>query len=620
MNHRKVKSAISRYISSGNNLAIQIDGKWGTGKTYFVEHTVIPYLKSKNKFPVYISLNGVKSLNDVKRLLSIAIIQSKFGKKTELTLFTLSHLVNSGIEVFAPKIFTKFKNKAINNISVYKYLSTLASQYYNVVLIFDDFERNELDTQEIMGFLANILNKFQCKMIIVSNENEYRKNGFNKIKEKVISKTIHFGNDSLDIAKRILNENIHCNELISKKWILSVSDNMMQNLDSINLRTLYCIIYTYKALFNEIRRSNIDKDVKRQAIMTGYVSIFTLTDAIKRNKITDYSNILNVFDKKYFNIRISLGFANNIEKDKKIVDYKSKQLNEFYLYNKFFNNSSIDFQKSIFYDKNIYDLVFSDEFNLNDYVLNISKNFSYASGMDRIYQKLINNYRYMTDNELKNLENELINSIKIQYKDININDLILFYDLLFSFYDFHLLLIDNSYNKLSQLSKLVLKLIQQMPLNSAKYSTCPFTLYTFHDKDLKSKIINAYHDRHSDYLLCIDRKGIYNIFNRIPLYGFPILFTTNSLFKLLLSSKKYKREILKNPKAVMGLQGYLNVKLIKTLNSYHYHYIELKYIDNFIKFLKDAKLKTHSHINEYNLNALLITTKNTKRELIKQKE
>ena len=61
-----ITSIIERYAKKqGTDYAILLNGGWGCGKTYYVTHELIPYLKTIGLRPIYISLNGVKTSTDV---------------------------------------------------------------------------------------------------------------------------------------------------------------------------------------------------------------------------------------------------------------------------------------------------------------------------------------------------------------------------------------------------------------------------------------------------------------------------------------------------------------------------------------------------------------------------
>lgn len=79
-------NAIENYINSNDRYALQIDGHWGSGKTYFIRNTVEKKLSDdKSKF-IYFSLYGYDSLAELKKELMITIVSEVQYKKQLKTL------------------------------------------------------------------------------------------------------------------------------------------------------------------------------------------------------------------------------------------------------------------------------------------------------------------------------------------------------------------------------------------------------------------------------------------------------------------------------------------------------------------------------------------------------
>ena len=65
MTEEQIKQEVERYINDTlYNYAIMIDGEWGSGKTYFVKHTLLTELENiekenkQNRLVKYLSLYG----------------------------------------------------------------------------------------------------------------------------------------------------------------------------------------------------------------------------------------------------------------------------------------------------------------------------------------------------------------------------------------------------------------------------------------------------------------------------------------------------------------------------------------------------------------------------------
>src|SRR5699024_8144712 len=62
------------YVNSKDNYMLLIDGQWGSGKTYYIQHETIPQLKEKNFRVIYFSVYGMETLKDIKEELYTKIL------------------------------------------------------------------------------------------------------------------------------------------------------------------------------------------------------------------------------------------------------------------------------------------------------------------------------------------------------------------------------------------------------------------------------------------------------------------------------------------------------------------------------------------------------------------
>ena len=89
----KIMSDILEYINDERQTqAILIDGKWGCGKTFFIENSLIPKIEANNeKSAIYISLSGVKECKDITDEIYMNRIFKKINKeensKIEIIVF-----------------------------------------------------------------------------------------------------------------------------------------------------------------------------------------------------------------------------------------------------------------------------------------------------------------------------------------------------------------------------------------------------------------------------------------------------------------------------------------------------------------------------------------------------
>lgn len=75
LNEDAITAEIMSYVKNRiYNYAVLIDGDWGTGKTYFIQKSIIPTLEGSGYMPIYISLYGVNSTDTVSQKIALSIL------------------------------------------------------------------------------------------------------------------------------------------------------------------------------------------------------------------------------------------------------------------------------------------------------------------------------------------------------------------------------------------------------------------------------------------------------------------------------------------------------------------------------------------------------------------
>lgn len=221
-----VKKIVLDYLEKENtDYAVMITGDWGTGKTYYWNNFLSKDIEeSTNYNTMYISLYGINSLTEIDKKIFMEAYNfikeyPKFeekkikGKVANIVSAASSFFGKEGfIENFDPQNFTDLSNS---------------------VLCFDDLERCKISVEEVLGYINSFVEHENIKTIIISNEKELKEpafyegdrskfdlalellrkdktedliedfeqnlqlinsryNYYNKIKEKLIGKTVEF--------------------------------------------------------------------------------------------------------------------------------------------------------------------------------------------------------------------------------------------------------------------------------------------------------------------------------------------------------------------------------------------------------------------------------------------
>lgn len=434
---KPIDDAVKRYIDSDDKLAFQINGEWGTGKTWYIKNFME---KSKNRYDFsYVSLSGETDLKNTYKEILFQLY-NKFNQIITKYKDPIKELTPSKIKGVStknlPGLMIDFWDRHIEK--------TIISDARNKTIIVDDLERvdESITSNELIAFIQKLLED-GFKIIIISNEekldNKENTQKFKFIKEKIINKTISFGNFNKGIALQIINSGLNkilnnTNQELSK-WISNISNKLIVK-NNINLRSIETIISTFNEVVYEINEENETQDLKDQAIKTAYISIFLFTFGTKNNYFSfDLAHLKNL---KYENFSTNLydliskinmnkhsyqvelednpDRSNKLERTLKDLDNYLKPL-EFL--ESYVENANREFKNNFMLTEEILNEVIKGIFNVNEYLKNINAMFF---GPD---MEIINNFiigPYISDYDLKKLENKIINIVQI---DITLSSSIL---------------------------------------------------------------------------------------------------------------------------------------------------------------------------------------------------
>lgn len=157
--------------------AVLIDGDWGSGKTYFIEEKLIPKLNDKigsvteyKRSVFYVSLYGMEKFSQVIDEIYAVSLEAFFdeklgdgkGEKIGKGINFASKLISAGMKYF------NVDTKDLPSIADVRKIK-------NSVIIFDDLERSSLDINQLLGFINNLVEHNDIKVIIVANQAEIGK-------------------------------------------------------------------------------------------------------------------------------------------------------------------------------------------------------------------------------------------------------------------------------------------------------------------------------------------------------------------------------------------------------------------------------------------------------------
>jgi hypothetical protein len=266
--NRPAQSVIKNYLSQKTNHALLINGKRGTGKTYFMKNTIQPMINRtlireedlETYKTIFISLYGINKIDEIYFQLAINI-------KPYLKQLT----VQSG------SILAGILAKGLMNLSgvgsIEDYISDIKSatrkniEASNFVVIFDDLDRMSggLLINEFIGFVNSMVEHENNKVLIIADELQIEhKELYNAAREKSIGVIIDFRNDLQNSVKDIIKD--RCKDKPKfRQALIDIEPDIFRVFNEWkcdNLRTFIFFLNHFQEIVNYIDTQNTKTDVR----------------------------------------------------------------------------------------------------------------------------------------------------------------------------------------------------------------------------------------------------------------------------------------------------------------------------------------------------------------------
>jgi DNA polymerase III delta prime subunit len=235
--NQHIKDYLDYYCDKKNNtpFAVLLNGKWGCGKTYFINN----YVKSKkgSNF-LHISLYGLSMKNEIDEKIFESLHPILSNPKFKLAAQALSQVIKFSTRIDFNKDGQEDVILDSNGISGLNF-NEFAKNSNNKTIIFDDVERCDIEIGKLLGYVNYFVEFFNQKVILIANENDILESAsadkYRKIKEKLIGKEfcinpsqeeaiILFTSEVMDSSLKRYSKNIK--ELLLKIFIQSGYDNL----------------------------------------------------------------------------------------------------------------------------------------------------------------------------------------------------------------------------------------------------------------------------------------------------------------------------------------------------------------------------------------------------------
>ncbi|PAM94684.1 hypothetical protein B4N84_11970 [Flavobacterium sp. IR1] len=292
MTNKTTKEYLDYFVKSQNpNFAVMLKGKWGAGKTYFIQDTIQEWDNASiisdskiNLKPIYISLNGVAKKNEIIELLKAKISPFLYSKGVKFTSDILKGFIKSTLKIDFDYDGDNVKDGNFNinfdPISIFK--SSNDKINGNRILIFDDVERCKIPLDELYGFINDFVEHSQCKVILISDEDKIDDNHNNDskfkyslFKEKIIGQTFEIKPDTdqaIDFFLESMPTDIGKYFIESKDLIIKIFSISEKE----NLRVLQRGIFDFERLVSFIDNKLKTDEEKFIILFKNYLSYFLI--------------------------------------------------------------------------------------------------------------------------------------------------------------------------------------------------------------------------------------------------------------------------------------------------------------------------------------------------------
>ena len=322
------------YLNQKTNYAVIISGKYGIGKSYYVDKFLFPEIQKikiagKEKFKtVKISLFGVSSIEEIERL----ILFAKFPLLNTKVAKVIGGIINGA---------AKFKGFDIDAFA--SLTPGELNSYEDFVICFDDIDRKSpnLDLAEVYGFVNNLVENKNSKVILIANEDILReevngkgKDNYSVMREKVIGISFPFKPQNHKVIISVLEnyKDDHDYYEFLKSNIKYIDKNVSVKGD--NLRNVIFFLEHFKKVFEFSKKliaiNNNLKRIKDEVLKDILQFALPIAFEYKLGKLNDKNLDLlkNYINGTTSRFNWSLIGGNNEPKEKDYVDEFIEQYEE----------------------------------------------------------------------------------------------------------------------------------------------------------------------------------------------------------------------------------------------------------------------------------------------------
>lgn len=304
MTYQELNQYILHYLTEDKTKsAIMLTGPWGTGKSYYIQNELKPFLEKKENGGhscVIVSLYGLKDTAEISKSIYLG---------TRMKFLTAASEKSTTVTFAGETIIKGIAGAFGVDLSVSE--RSLKRLYASVnltgkLVVLEDLERSGIDILEVLGYVNNLVEQDGVKVLLVANEEEliqytplkvstkadlertemldritgHRDRLFTdstiaylKVKEKTISDTIEFEEDYQTAIREIVQ--MFDNETLNKfSTVESIKDilDIMSHCQSYNLRSFIFACQKTNDIFSSLDEKYLSDENFVQAVFIGILS------------------------------------------------------------------------------------------------------------------------------------------------------------------------------------------------------------------------------------------------------------------------------------------------------------------------------------------------------------
>ena len=144
-----------------------LTGAWGSGKSYYIEHELVPFLNKLEKDKcVVVSLYGLESLADISKSIYMELRKPEVVNQTEKStagMIVAKNIMKNvvGMVGIDFSISDEDLQKLYNSIDL-----------TGKLLILEDLERSSIEIDIVLGYVNSLMERDGIKVLLVANEDE----------------------------------------------------------------------------------------------------------------------------------------------------------------------------------------------------------------------------------------------------------------------------------------------------------------------------------------------------------------------------------------------------------------------------------------------------------------